>query len=279
MNIGIIGLGFVGCAILKSLKLKKCIVKGYDLYKDSESFLDLINSDIIFLCLPTVYCEEKKEYDKSCILSVCNELLNNKYNGIVVIKSTVEPTTTEELASKYPMLKFVHNPEFLSAITAFEDFHNQTHIVLGKTVSISNNDLNLLQNFYKLYYPEAEISICSSTESEAMKLFANSFYAVKIQMFNEFYALSSNIGCDYEVVKNLMLKNGWINPMHTNVPGSDGQLSYGGYCFPKDTNALLEFMKGRQSPSQVLEATVSERNQMRDDNINVNKDNAVIKYK
>ena len=279
MNVGIIGLGFVGSAIMKSLILKKCTVKGYDINKESDSFLNTINSDILFLCLPTIYCEEKKEYDKSSIISVCNDLLNNNYNGIVVVKSTVEPTTTQELANKYPMLKFVNNPEFLTAKTAFDDFHNQKHIVLGKTHRISNVDIDLLQTFYKLYYPEAEISICSSTESEAMKIFVNSFYAVKIQMFNEFYALCSNIGCDYETVKNLMLKNGWINPMHTNVPGTDGQLSYGGYCFPKDTNALLEFMKCRQSPSKVLEATVLERNQMREDNLNVNKNNVIIKYK
>ena len=66
-----------------------------------------------------------------------------------------------------------------------------------------------------------------------------------------------------------MLKNGWINPMHTNVPGTDGQLSYGGYCFPKDTNALLEFMKTQNSPHEVIEATISERNKIRKDNVNI----------
>ena len=99
--------------------------------------------------------------------------------------------------------------------------------------------------------------------------FANSFYAVKVQFFNEMYALCKTIGCDYETTKNLMLKNGWINPMHTIVPGTDGEISYGGYCFPKDTNALLQFMKSQKSPREVLEATVSERNKMRSDNVNV----------
>ena len=66
-----------------------------------------------------------------------------------------------------------------------------------------------------------------------------------------------------------MLKNKWINPMHTDIPGPDGKLSYGGYCFPKDTNALLNHMKRENTPSMVLEATVLERNIMRDDNVNV----------
>ncbi len=77
------------------------------------------------------------------------------------------------------------------------------------------------------------------------------------------------MNCDYNVIKDLMLKNNWINPMHTNVPGPDGLLSYGGYCFPKDTNALLQFMKSMDSPHQVLEASINERNIMRDDNLNI----------
>ena len=56
--------------------------------------------------------------------------------------------------------------------------------------------------------------------------------------------------------------------MHTNVPGPDGQLSYGGYCFPKDTNALLQHMKNKDCLHNVLEACVNERNNMRDDNTN-----------
>ena len=77
------------------------------------------------------------------------------------------------------------------------------------------------------------------------------------------------MGCDYNNVKELMLKNGWINPMHTDVPGVDGMLSYGGYCFPKDTNALLNHMKRENVTCKVLEGTVLERNEMRQDNVNV----------
>ena len=137
----------------------------------------------------------------------------------------------------------------------------------------------ILTDFYAPLYPDAEFSYCSCDESESMKIFVNCFYSVKVQFFNEIYLLCEKSGFDYEKVKSMMVKNGWINPMHTNVPGPDGQLSYGGYCFPKDTNALLEFMKGRQSPSKVLEATVLERNQMREENLNVNKNNVIIKYK
>ena len=77
------------------------------------------------------------------------------------------------------------------------------------------------------------------------------------------------MGCNYNVIRDLMLKNKWINPMHTDVPGIDGKLSYGGYCFPKDTNALLQFMKTKNTAHKVLHAVVDERNEMRDDHTNV----------
>ena len=72
-------------------------------------------------------------------------------------------------------------------------------------------------------------------------------------------------GIDYGVVRGLMIDNGWINPMHTNVPGSDGQISYGGACFPKDTNALLGQMMQMGSYSKVLAAVVEEQKEIRGD--------------
>ena len=267
-KIGIIGLGFVGNSMLESFKLKGHQVVGYDKFKDSDSFENCLDTQMIFLALPTQYNEDKKQYDKSCIEEISNKLLLNKYQGLVVIKSTVEPLTTIELSQKYN-LKFVHNPEFLSAATALEDFHNQKHIVLGHGPNVSFEELYPLRDFYQHGYPEAEISLCSSTESESMKIFVNCFYSVKIQFFNELFLLCQSMNCDYETVKDLMLKNKWINPMHTQVPGVDGKLSYGGYCFPKDTNALLHHMKKMNTPCQVLESTIDERNQMRSDNSNI----------
>jgi UDPglucose 6-dehydrogenase len=268
MKIGIIGLGFVGGSIHKSFKLKNIETYGYDRFKESDTFEQCLNTDIVFLCLPTQFNENTKEYDKTIIYDICDKLKNNNYNGLILIKSTIEPSTTDDLTEKFD-LKFIHNPEFLTARTAFDDFHNQKHIVLGKNKNIIEKDIDIITNFYKTYYPDAEISICTSIESESMKIFCNCFYSVKIQFFNELYLLCKENNSNYDVIVNLMLKNGWINKMHTVVPGPDGKLSYGGYCFPKDTNALLNYMKKNNSPSDVLEATINERNKMRDDDINI----------
>ena len=273
-KISVIGLGFVGSSMLKSFELKKAFTNieifSYDKFKNGGigSLEGCLCSDIMFLCLPTVYNSEKGEYDKSCIWEVCNQLEEFKYGGIVVIKSTVEPETTDKLAIKYPNLKFVHNPEFLTARTAFEDFHSQTHIVLGKSANCSDENLDYVVQFYSKLYPNAEMSFCSCLESESMKIFCNTFYSVKVQYFTELYLLCQKNGCDYEKVKKMMLMNNWVNPMHTTIPGPDGQLSYGGLCFPKDTNALLKYMEKMETPNAVLKSTINERNNMRDDKDN-----------
>ena len=260
MIIGIIGMGCVGKALYKSFKLKDLNVICHDINNTYDKLEDILLTEIVFLCLPTEF--NGVEYDKSAINITCEYLDNNKYEGSIVIKSTIEPNTTNQLQDKYSNLKLYHNPEFLSAATAFEDFHTQSHIVIG--ISNKNNKCDL-ETFYKIYYPDAKISICLSNESESMKIFLNSFYAVKVQFFNELFLLCQKTETNYNNVVDLMLKNNWINPMHTMVPGNDGKLSYGGKCFPKDTNALLHFMKKMDTYHSILEATIEERNKMRND--------------
>lgn len=267
MSYGVIGVGVVGGAMLRSFQEKvgdETTVMGYDKYKGIGTFEEMLGCDILFLSLPTPYSEELKMYDKSSINEVCHDLHAHNYQGLVVIKSTVEPTTTESLA-KETALSLVHNPEFLTAKTAYEDFHDQRHIVIGDTSTTRPGHVDLLHDFYAKYYPEARFTICSSVESESIKIGCNVFYSVKIMYFNEIYLLCQENGADYEVVRTGMLGNNWIHEMHTKVPGTDGQLGYGGMCFPKDTNALLSHMKRVETPHAVLEAAVKERNTLRSD--------------
>lgn len=275
IKIGISGIGFVGNAIMESfiangLKLNETLFI-YDKYKSGGigTFENLIQTDILFLSLPTQYDMTTKSYHIEPIIESLDILQEKKYKGLIVIKSTVEPQTIDKFSEKYN-LDIIHNPEFLTARTAFEDFHNQKHIILGKSKQCNENKFNAIYNFYKSNYPQAQISICSALESESMKLFLNSFYAIKVQYFTEIYLLCNKLDINYNNVKDLMLKNGWINPMHTTVPGPDGNISYGGMCFPKDTNALAYFMERFNVPHNVLTATIEERNIMRDgDHINV----------
>lgn len=264
--------GVVGKACVESLKKRNVDTIGYDIQMIFETVEEkrelerrIFKCDIVFLCLPTLYDSTIGEYNKAALKDVCSFLQLNNYQGIVVVKSTVEPGTTDQLASEYG-LKLVHNPEFLTARTAVEDMDNQKHIVLGKPSSsiISDEDFSRIRNFFKTCFPNAEISSCAAVESECMKLFVNTHYATKVQQFNEFYLGCQAIGADYNRVRDMMVKNGWIHPMHTDVPGPDGKMSYGGMCFPKDTNACLSWMKNVvHVPHNIVEATIVERNSIR----------------
>ncbi len=267
MKVGVIGRGFVGEALYQSFTKRGIEVLSYDKYKNIGSIKDVIESEYLFLCLPTRYIDGYG-YDLGAFHEVIRELKRLGFYKTIIIKSTVEPGTTRRLSEQYDLGHMIlHNPEFLTARTANEDFENQKHIVIGSLQTIEP-DLYLTQGlskFYNDFYPKAEISICSAEESECMKLVANCFYATKVQLFNEFYFLTQKVGADYSVVKDLVVKNGWIAPTHLQVPGPDGQYSYGGGCFIKDTKALNNFMKNLGIPHEVLSACVSERDKMRKD--------------
>jgi UDPglucose 6-dehydrogenase len=269
IKVGIIGLGFVGSAMAKSFELKGIESIGFDKFKNGGigTFEEVCQAQILFLCLPTPYDSTSHSYDKSAIYETCKALVQKDFKGLVVIKSTIEIGTIKFLEESWP-LAYTHNPEFLTARTAFEDFHSQTHVVLGRGSLVPDELYFQLVEFYSLNWPNAKISQCVAGESEAMKLFCNCFYSVKIQFFNELYLLCEKLQIDYPQVKNLMLANGWINPMHTTVPGPDGLLSYGGLCFPKDTNALNELMIKFGSPNGVMNAVIQERDSMRSDHDN-----------
>ena len=264
-KIGIVGVGFVGSAIHASLRQHHLSPYLYDKYKGIGTLSGCLVQDVLFLALPTLFDAELKDYNTLALQETCSYLHNHGYKGLVVIKSTVTPGTTNHIALENPSLRLVHNPEFLSAATAVRDFHQQRHIILGVHPRVDSVATESLRAWYRTYYPSATISTCTCIESEMVKMGCNTFYSVKIQYFNELYALCRAQDLDFNRVRDMMLRNDWIHPMHTKVPGSDGQLSYGGACFPKDTQALAAHMGRWGCPRQVLLAAIRERDSMRED--------------
>jgi nucleotide sugar dehydrogenase len=260
--IGIIGIGCVGSALVDSFIKNKIEIIKYDIL-GPDTLLQLLNCDIIFMTLPTNYNEKNKSYCYKAIHDNCIFLNKKMYKGTIVLKSTVEPGTTDKLEKLYTNLDFVYNPEFLTEKTAFNDFHNQPHIIIGKTLTCNKVKYANIINFYKKYYKNSNISECSSIEAESVKMFANAFYATKIGFFTEIYLLCQQLNINFDIIKNLMLKNGWINKMHTDVPGPDGEISFGGKCFPKDIKVLLNFMKDNTDDYKLIEAVVNENNILR----------------
>lgn len=264
MKIGICGYGFVGNAVGAFFTERGYIVTIYDKYKEINSFEMLLETDVLFICLPTNYDKSIESYNMTEV-NLTLEMLN-KYNyiGVIVIKSTILPNYCHNMNNMYPSLTIVANPEFLSAKTAADDFRNQKHVVLGYT-RYSRGTIIKLEEMYRELLGDVVITVVDANEAALIKLGCNSFYAVKIQYFTELYMLCNSLGVSYENVKNGMLGNGWINKNHTEVPGSDGNVSFGGMCFPKDIKALSSYMEGMDTINGVLRSVIEERDKLRDD--------------
>ena len=242
-RIGIIGRGFVGGAMYENFK--DCFeVETWDLDDNKktlnsfESFVDW--SDIIFVCVPTPM-KDSGECDTSIVENIIESIAYLDRRKYVVIKSTVTPGTTEELAQRYNMV-IGFNPEFLTEANAYNDFRNQPLIILGA------DDTGLGTVMAQIYYEfnakvdnHAHVIQRTTKEAELFKYLANSFLATKVIFANEFKKLCDKVSVDYGRIAEVAVLDKRLGHTHWRVPGPDGKLGFGGSCFPKDTAALINY--------------------------------------
>ena len=239
-GIGIIGVGFVGSTLLKCFgKCKDIHIETYDIVHNSstKSIEELCGKvDTVWVSVPT-----PMNNDGSCntdiVLSVIDDINKANYNGIIVVKSTVIVGTTQKIIKKYPELKVVFNPEFLTEANTVYDFMHPHCIYLGGQKEYCEKIKalydKLFDNFVPYYISEDTNLI------EMVKYTANSFMAVKVGFFNEMYQICKGMGIEYSELVKTMLYDDRIGNTHMKVPGNDGTLGFGGSCFPKDLNALM----------------------------------------
>ena len=155
---------------------------------------------------------------------------------------TVQNKTTNTLIKKYKKLKIIFSPEFLTERTSKLDMLTQSRIILG-------GEKNLTKEVKKLYYSRFKnknVIEMNSITAELVKYMNNSFFATKVSIMNEFKLVSDKIGANWEDALHGFSSDGRIGDSHLNVPGHDGNLGYGGKCFPKDICALIDFAKKNQ---------------------------------
>jgi UDPglucose 6-dehydrogenase len=267
-SIGIVGKGFVGGAMYENFKeVFNVYVWDVDVNKrvNVTSFEDFINkSDIIFVCVPTPMKE-----DGSCDISIVNSVIHDiaqvdrrKY---VVIKSTVTPGTTERLAQDLQMI-IGFNPEFLTEANAYNDFRNQSLIIIGADdTGISTVIAQLYYEFNAKVDGRSHVIQRTTKEAEMFKYLANSFLATKVIFANEFKMLCDKINVDYGKIAEVAVLDKRLGHTHWRVPGPDGQMGYGGSCFPKDTNALMHFAEENNSTLWLLTEASYINDQVRND--------------
>ena len=270
-NIGIIGNGFVGKAVKESFK------KHFDVFifdKDKrkanvETLNELISKcKMIFLCLPT-----PMNSDRSCHLNIVEDTLQKiddwcdemDFYGLeqrtIVIKSTIPPGTTEKWNQQYKKIDVAFNPEFLTEANSIDDFKNQNRIIIGSTRKVGAK----IKSIYSKVFPKVPIIKTSSTIAEMIKYFTNCFLAMKVSYANEMYQICEKLDIDYDKVVEYAVRDERIGTSHLNVPGPDGDFGFGGHCFPKDLNALINLAEkqGLGLDVNVLKATLETNNKVR----------------
>ena len=263
-TIGIIGFGYVGRAIQHGFA-QTCDFRIYDINPTiSENTLEEVckDSEYIFVCVPTPM-KSTGECDISIVeytVKKCHKYLKNT-DKILIIKSTVVPFTTYMLKNKYPHMRIVFNPEFLTARTYKLDFINSARIILGGNIA----DTRKVEILYRKRFPDKSVPIyhTDSTTAETVKELANCFLATKVLLCNEFYDICDKIGVDYNEVMEMILADGRIGRSHTDVPGHDSKRGISGVCFPKDMNAMIHMAKALGVEPMIMEAAWKKNLQVR----------------
>ena len=248
-KVGVIGNGFVGESQAYAFS-PVADVKIFDInpVKATHTLLEVLTQDFIFVALPTPM-KENGEQDNSYIENFFNNVGLYNTNAIFILKSTVLPGTTKQLISKHNF-NIVFCPEFLTEKTAKLDMLTQSRIVIGGDTQHTEKVLEL----FKARFGQKHYILTDTTTAEFIKYMANTFLAVKVSVVNEFYRMSKVLGTDWDKALEGFVSDPRIGNSHTQVPGHDGKLGFGGTCFPKDINALITMGKELDVDMNTLEA-------------------------
>jgi UDPglucose 6-dehydrogenase len=257
MKIGIIGKGTVGKAVYEGLLHIGHTMSFFDPAYDGSTLADVLDTDCVFLSVPTNQLPNG-DCDVSIVERVVSELSESNYKGLVSIKSTVVPGTSDRLSKLYPNLSICSVPEFLRAKTALADFmYNHDLLIIG---SHREEDFEIIKKIHGTL-PKA-VSCVKPVEAEIVKYFNNVNHSVQIIFANIAYDICKKLNADYDAVYGAIIKRECFNPSYLMC--NDNLRGFGGHCLPKDTSAWNNLVKGLGLNYSMIQAVI-------DDNKGLNK--------
>lgn len=278
MKIGIVGLGYVGLSIGVLLARKHEVIaldinkikidmvnKGISTIKDDDLSLYLKSKDLnlvattdvqmtykskdfIIIAIPSNYNNKTKALETNSIIEVIKNIREVNSTAIIVIKSTVPIGLTNQLRKAFDTDNIIFSPEFLREGQALHDNLYPTRIIVGDKSKRGEKFAKLMQD--AAIEKDVPILLVDSEEAESIKLFSNTYLALRVSYFNEIDTFAEEMGLDTRQIIDGVCMDPRIGAYYNNP-----SFGYGGYCLPKDVKQLVSNYSN--VPNDVIKAVVA----------------------